>query len=171
MKSLEQLAKEDFESYRGSHPRGHDIPKWEQLSECVKASWIVRDKAIPEASEKKDKRQNLLAGVGEAYAPSDKSEMLDTARVELEMLREALGVSVEPRQTLFDRMIEAAEGRRADALDAQRYRWLRAQPLESDMFCTTIWRKGSDGFGDDLRLEELDAAIDAAIAASKEKAK
>lgn len=56
----------------------------------------------------------------------------------------------------------------ADARDAQRYRWLRAQPLESDMFCTTIWRKGSDEFGDDLRLEKLDAAIDAAIAAAKE---
>ena len=57
----------------------------------------------------------------------------------------------------------------ADARDAQRYRWLRAQPLESDnsMFCTTIWRKGTDGFGDDLRLEELDAAIDASIAAAK----
>lgn len=57
---------------------------------------------------------------------------------------------------------------KADARDAQRYRWLRSQPLESDMFCTTIWRKGLDGFGDDLRLEELDAAIDAAIAAAKE---
>lgn len=58
----------------------------------------------------------------------------------------------------------AAPQPQAAELDAQRYRWLRAQPLESDMFCTTIWRKGSDGFGDDLRLEELDAAIDAAIA-------
>lgn len=65
----------------------------------------------------------------------------------------------------------AAPQPQADARDAERYRWLRAQPLESDVFCTTIWRKGSDGFGDDLRLEELDAAIDAAIAASKEKAK
>ena len=54
----------------------------------------------------------------------------------------------------------------ADARDAERYRWLRAQPLEgyNSMFCTTIWRKGTDGFGDDLRLEKLDAAIDAAIA-------
>lgn len=65
------------------------------------------------------------------------------------------------------RCAPAAPQPQADARDADRYRWLRSQPLESDVFCITIWRKGSDGFGDDLRLEKLDDAIDAAIAAAK----
>lgn len=69
-------------------------------------------------------------------------------------------------EALPDRLYAAPQPQ-ADARDAQRYRWLRAQPLESDMFCTTIWRKGSDEFGDDLRLEKLDAVIDAAIAAQE----
>ena len=36
-------------------------------------------------------------------------DMLSTARLELDMLRKALGVSVEPHQSLFERMLEAAK--------------------------------------------------------------
>ena len=50
-------------------------------------------------------------------------DMLDTARTDLEMLRKALGVAVEPHQTLADRMIEAAMAKKpqADARDADRW--------------------------------------------------
>jgi hypothetical protein len=44
-------------------------------------------------------------------------DMLNDARVELDMLREALSVTVEPHQTLFDRMMDAARAK-ADALAA-----------------------------------------------------
>ena len=37
-------------------------------------------------------------------------EMLEDARLQLDMLREALGVSVEPHQSLFERMMEKARG-------------------------------------------------------------
>ena len=38
-------------------------------------------------------------------------EMLSDARSELDMLREALGVSYEPHQNLLERMLEAAQRR------------------------------------------------------------
>ena len=36
-------------------------------------------------------------------------DMLDSTRLELELLREAMGVPVEPHQSLSDRMLEAAK--------------------------------------------------------------
>ncbi len=39
-------------------------------------------------------------------------DMLDSARADLEMLREALGVPAEPHQSLIDRMVEAAQAKR-----------------------------------------------------------
>lgn len=39
-------------------------------------------------------------------------DMLDSARADLEMLREALGVPAEPHQSLIERMVEAAQAKR-----------------------------------------------------------
>lgn len=44
-------------------------------------------------------------------------DMLDSARVDLEMLREALGVPVEPHQSLLERMVEAAQAKRGAVPD------------------------------------------------------
>lgn len=38
-------------------------------------------------------------------------DMLDSARADMEVIREALGVPVEPHQSLMDRMVEAAEAK------------------------------------------------------------
>ncbi len=67
----------------------------------------------------------ILDGIAAAPAADPKSieleateDMLSSARMELDMLRKALWVSVEPHQSLFERMIEAAESKAAarDAL-------------------------------------------------------
>ncbi len=39
------------------------------------------------------------------------NDMLDSARLELELLRNALGVAVEPHQSLSERMLEAASNK------------------------------------------------------------
>lgn len=102
---------------------------------------------------------------GKIYTTCDTKEQIEAYIHQVHQSNDSITLRAEPIY-----MRAAAPHLQADARDAQRYRWLRAQPIESDnsMFCITIWRKGTDGFGDDLRLEELDAAIDAAIAAAKE---
>lgn len=84
-------------------------------------------------------------------------DMLDTARTDLELLREALGVPVEPHQSLSERMLEAAQAQDVQR-DAERYRWLRENATRSGVNIDI-------GAGVEIS-DTLDAAIDAAIAAS-----
>lgn len=53
------------------------------------------------------------ATVGSLLAERDANrDMLESARVEINMLRDALGVPVEPHQSLFERMLDAARAMR-----------------------------------------------------------
>lgn len=58
-------------------------------------------------------------------------DMLHTARQELDLLREALNVQVEPHQSLFERMLEAAQATHPakQGLDAQK--WLQQHDMEA----------------------------------------
>lgn len=44
--------------------------------------------------------------------PEALRDMLDSVRADMEVMREALGVPVEPHQSLMERMVEAAQARR-----------------------------------------------------------
>jgi hypothetical protein len=75
-------------------------------------------------------------------------DMLNDARVELDMLREALGVTVEPHQTIFERMLDAARAK-ADALAALA-ELVACKDLKDEM---DAMFKGSKDFGGIDKLE------------------
>ena len=58
------------------------------------------------ADEVRRQRESLGAWIFNAEAQRD---MLDSARSDLDVIRHALGVPVEPHQSLMERMVEAAE--------------------------------------------------------------
>lgn len=70
----------------------------------------------------KDGGQQRAAGVDQAQ--SAERDMLEEARAEIEMIREALGVSYEPHQSLFDRMLEACDGIRHAAKARGMLEWI-----------------------------------------------
>lgn len=135
-----------------------------------------------------------FAALAAAPAQADEVEALtdmpDTARPQLEMLRDALGVPVEPHQCLFERMLEAAtpaaqaqehatqlagQGQdvQQDKLDAARYRWLAPRLMAADFDwnetgkCALIFEWPANvGFGG-----HCDQHIDAAMAAQQEGGK
>lgn len=113
---------------------------------------------IAKAAAENTKPRNLIEEVGECDAPSNETEMLETARVKLEMLREALGVSVEPHQTLFDRMIEAAKCKSANARDAELLDVLRDEFADTDLACrkrAALESAGVHGFETCTQAAEL----------------
>ena len=63
-----------------------------------------------EIKQRDDYAESLRADVFTVEQERDSnSDMLDSARIELELLREAMEVPVEPHQSLSDRMVEAAK--------------------------------------------------------------
>lgn len=72
-----------------------------------------------------EERTTLFGIVLPESTPGDEMQalrdMLGDARGELETLREALGVSVEPHQSLFERMVEVARGKAVQGTAKQLY--------------------------------------------------
>lgn len=62
-------------------------------------------------------------------------DMLDSARADLDVIREALGVPVEPHQSLIERMVKAAQARRGAVPD-----WWKPMPVESSLELAALFR-------------------------------
>lgn len=56
------------------------------------------------------------------------NDMLSDARLQLEILREALGVSYEPHQSLFERMVEASQAKGATTMEPADYQYKYESP-------------------------------------------
>lgn len=85
---------------------------WQVATACAKAH--VAGDASPAATSVEE-RTTIFGIVLPESTPADEMQalrdMLGDARSDLETLREALDVSVEPHQSLFERMLEAARGK------------------------------------------------------------
>lgn len=63
-------------------------------------------------------------------------DMLDSARADLEMLREALGVPAEPHQSLIERMVEAAQAKRGAVPE-----WWKPMPVNGSYELARAFRE------------------------------
>ena len=117
-----------------------------------------------------------LAATPPAQAQSDDLEalrdMLDSARTDLDMLREALRVPVEPHQSLAERMLEAAQAQYVQ-LDAGLIEFIEAHGdvrfsrcREGSINGPIRWDVEYGYHDDEVRAPTLAEAIRAAIAAS-----
>lgn len=99
---------------------------------------------------------------------------MDTKTKEL-ILRLKRGWSIELRELAVAELERLSSDLEAASKDAQRYRWLREQP--NDMTAPRIdvvrWTEADEAYneGEGLRMEALDASIDAAMNPTKENKK
>lgn len=63
-------------------------------------------------------------------------DMLESARADLEMLREALGVPAEPHQSLIERMVEAAQAKRGAVPE-----WWKPMPVNGSYELARAFRE------------------------------
>lgn len=114
--------------------------------------WVMTtedEQAIHDFAEAiREEQRACIAELESEIVPA--REMLEDARTQLDMIREALGVSVEPHQSLFERVIERA--RRVEAL--QRINGLSSRAL------TTLIESDNGGISSASEDELCSAAND-----------
>lgn len=99
---------------------------------CQHSEPPLREKLSCPVCKKKVKGLNdHIRDVHPEHAARDKAtresealrDMLDSARTDLEVMREALGVPVEPHQSLLERMVKAAQAKR-DVRSVESLPWI-----------------------------------------------
>lgn len=120
--ALDEIDDDGKQALVSMHDASRSVPKYVRAAVnslstmIVGRGEVVPDNALPVApvdAAQPNARRNAFGMVlpepsSEAEAARD---MLDDARVELDMLRVALGVPVEPHQSLHERMLQAARTR------------------------------------------------------------
>lgn len=155
----------DMRTLLDLHPHAKDVGPFEG----------IKHHALHDARHEGKQLAVVLKAVEQSVAQEATEDMLSTAWTELEMLREALGVSVEPHQSLIDRMLEAAEktaATRYAAFEAVRRKFCKLQRYSFFLDEKGNVRRVPQFAGNWVEFEAVHtlfepASVDAAIAGAK----